>query len=315
MQGKLATVTIALLWNVSGTWKGCSASYVTVGGRSDGFGGQLHGQLSCLLMGKMLPNLTYAHTAFKSLEHVKDNGEDWDRVRQLEAFVNLGYDEIPISQVPSDEIVNTRAYCHEYTEMNLALYELLRGELLRKFAANKRLVKAGRKVTDSFTVEVHVHIRRGDISPAHRQYMSAELYHDMLTGMRRGLEVHGVSMDVHIHSEGDGAGFEKIVEDFDASLHLDEDMLQTWYALMSAPVLVMSQSSFSYTAGLYNQGMVVYSTFLHGPLPSWVVYENDPSQVEREFASRKTDALLRNRMQNARRVSFAGVVNRYSVLE
>ncbi len=291
----------------------CSATYLTVGGRSDGFGGQLHGQVSCLLMSKMLPNYTYAHSPLQKIEHMDSSGEDWEKIRQIEAFVNLGYDEILISEVPSDEEVDTRVYCHEYTEANLQLYDLLKGELLRKFAANKRLMKAGRKVTGGFKVEVHVHIRRGDVDPQSRRYMSMGTYHDILTAIRKGLEVHEISMDVHVHSEGDQADFHRMVDDFDAVLHLDEDVLQTWYAMAQAQVLVLSQSSLSYTAGLYNQGVVVFSEprFMHGPVPSWFVYQDDPGNLERKFAERRTRDLLRHRVQNARRISFAGVISRF----
>ena len=290
----------------------CRATYLTVKGRSDGFGGQLHGQLSCLLMTKMIPNLTYAHTPMETLEHIKSPA-DWDRVRQIEVFTNVGYDEIPISQVPDDEVVENRAYCHEYTEGNLQLYELFKGELLRKFAANKRMVKIGRKVTGhgGFPVEVHVHIRRGDIDASSGRYISVDTYHDMLSGIKKGLDVHDISMDVHVHSEGSEDDFAKLVERFDAVLHLNEDVLQTWYAQISAHVLVLSRSSLSYTAGLYNQGIVVYSPFHHGALPTWFVYNDDPDNLEKRFAEHRTRDLLRNRVQNARRIRFAGVINRY----
>jgi hypothetical protein len=300
-----------LLTTFTSTLGKCSATYLTVGGRSDGFGGQLHGQLSCLLMSKMLPNCTYAHSPLQKIEHINNPGDDWEKVHQIEAFMNLGYDEIPISQVPGDEVVDTRAYCHEYTEANLQLYDLLKGELLRKFAANKRLIKAGRKVTGSFTVDVHVHVRRGDVAPDHPRFMSVGKYHDILTAIKKGLGVHGISIDVHIHSEGDQSEFEKLVEDFDAVLHLDEDVLQTWHAMAVAQVLVLSQSSLSYTAGLYNQGVVVFSEprFFHGPVPSWYVYNSDPDKLQERFAEHRTRDILRHRVQNARRISFAGIIS------
>ena len=278
----------------------CSATYVTVKGRTDGFGGQLHGQLSCLLMSKLVPNLTYVHTPFENLEHITSPAGR-DRVRQIEVFTNLGYDEIPISEVPGDEIIDNRSFCHEFTESNLHLYEIFKGELLRKFAANKRMVKNGRKVSGlgGFTVEVHVHIRRGDVNASSWRYTPVQTYNDMLSGIKRGLEVHDISMSVHIHSEGSRDEFTRLVDGFDAVLHLDEDMLHTWYALMSAHVLVLSQSSFSYTAGLYNQGIVVYSPAFHRPLPTWYLYDNDPDNLEMQFCEYRTQEVLRHRVQNA----------------
>ena len=58
--------------------------------------------------------------------------------------------------------------------------------------------------------------------------------------------------------------------------------LQTWYSLGSAHVLVLSRSTFSYSAALYAEGVVVYTAFRHQPLPSWVVAERgDPAQLAR----------------------------------
>ena len=42
--------------------------YVTVDGRSDGFGAQLQGQLSCLLEARMTAAWTYVHTPLRQVE-------------------------------------------------------------------------------------------------------------------------------------------------------------------------------------------------------------------------------------------------------
>lgn len=286
-----------LLTVVSQKLHTCRATYVTVS-RSDGFGAHLHAQVSCVLEAKMIPNLTYAHTPFETLEHIKSPAGS-DRIREIEAFTNVGYNEIHISQVPADEIVDSRLHCHDFTEENLHLYEVFKGELLRKFAANKRVVHTGRKVPGygGFTVEVHVHIRRGDVDSGIR-FTSTDTFHDMLSGIKKGLKVHDINMDVHVHSEGSKAQFTRLVNDFDAVLHLDEDVLQTWYALMSSHVLLVSKSSFSYSAGLYNEGIVVYHPAHHGALPSWVLYHDDPEYLESRFAEHRTRDMLRNRVQN-----------------
>lgn len=53
------------------------------------------------------------------------------------------------------------------------------------------------------------------------------------------------------------------------------------YSLGAAHVLVLSRSSFSYSAALYNENLVVYTPFWHAPLPSWVVHDGTQQQLER----------------------------------
>lgn len=51
-------------------------------------------------------------------------------------------------------------------------------------------------------------------------------------------------------------------------------------------MLVLSRSSFSYSAALYAEGAVVYTPFWHAPLPSWVVAEGgDPARLERALGA------------------------------
>ena len=214
--------------------------------------------------------------------------------------------------MPDDELIDKRSYCQDYTESNLHLYEVFKEELLRKFVANKRVVSVQRKVPGrgGFTVGVHVHIRRGDVNGVHWQYTPIDTFHDMLSGIKKGLGVHNISMDVHIHSEGSKDEFRRLTDAFNAVLHLDEDVLQTWYAQMSAHVLVLSKSSLSHTAGLYNQDIVVYSPAYHKPLPTWFVFDNDPDKLAERFAEHKIRDILHNAVQKVRLIRFPHKPNR-----
>jgi hypothetical protein len=39
--------------------------------------------------------------------------------------------------------------------------------------------------------------------------------------------------------------------------------------MMTANILVMSKSTFSYIPGIYSDGLVLYYPFFHGPLRHW----------------------------------------------
>ncbi len=72
-------------------------------------------------------------------------------------------------------------------------------------------------------------------------------------------------------------------------------MLEAWLSLVGADILVTSHSSFSYSAGLYNEGLTVYSEFWHSPLPSWITY-HDSAQLARALGQQHVGVLLRKRL-------------------
>lgn len=55
----------------------------------------------------------------------------------------------------------------------------------------------------------------------------------------------------------------------EVSIHTEVDAIDTFHHLCNADVFVMSKSSFSYLAGLYNTKTVIYLPFWHTPLSSW----------------------------------------------
>jgi len=53
-------------------------------------------------------------------------------------------------------------------------------------------------------------------------------------------------------------------------LCLNAPALTSLNALIYADILVLAKSSFSYVAGLLNDGIVVYEPFWHAPRPDWI---------------------------------------------
>ena len=64
------------------------------------------------------------------------------------------------------------------------------------------------------------------------------------------------------------------IEDFDAlpNLHkyINTDPIGTLRGMATADVLIISRSSFSYLAALFNRGIVIYFPFWHKPLNDWL---------------------------------------------
>jgi len=75
------------------------------------------------------------------------------------------------------------------------------------------------------------------------------------------------------------------IEDFDVIPNLKKcinlDPIETLKGMATADALIISRSSFSYFAALFNKGMVIYYPFWHQPLKEWLISDisgNLPSE-------------------------------------
>lgn len=114
-----------------------------------------------------------------------------------------------------------------------------------------------------------VHIRRGDVSTrAHpHRYTSNRVYLVLLDELSSLL---GSDVQVTIHSQ---AASDEPFDSFRARgavVKLDSCIEEAWRDMITADVLVMSKSSFSYVPGIYNPQIVLYQPFWHGCLPWWI---------------------------------------------
>jgi hypothetical protein len=75
-------------------------------------------------------------------------------------------------------------------------------------------------------------------------------------------------------------------------MHLNGDVFECLHSLITADILVMAKSSFSYTAALLSRGIVIYSPFWHAPLQQWIVAGRDGSLPESQFGSALSRKLL-----------------------
>ena len=73
--------------------------YLTQNG-NDGFGHQVEGKLSCLLLSLYSTNIIYVHTAFHRFEHVHWNDQQID---DMENFTSIGYGSSSVAEVMSNK--------------------------------------------------------------------------------------------------------------------------------------------------------------------------------------------------------------------
>jgi hypothetical protein len=133
-------------------------------------------------------------------------------------------------------------------------------------------------------MQVVVHIRRGDVTPCHKpvkkisRYTPNSQYMDVLEQYLP----HDDDSDTHRKVRVSIFSETKSHESFDVfaeknySLFLDSDLVDVWRALVTADVVVMAKSSFSFAPTLLNgNAKVWYTPFWHPPLPGWQVVSNE----------------------------------------
>ncbi len=65
--------------------------------------------------------------------------------------------------------------------------------------------------------------------------------------------------------------------------HLNECPFTTFHHMVSADVLVMAKSSFSYSAALFSNGIKIYLPFWHKPLQNWIVVNENGGFNKKKF--------------------------------
>lgn len=92
----------------------------------------------------------------------------------------------------------------------------------------------------------------------------------------------------HIYSQGDYDLF-SAYEHEDTQFHLDEDMFGTFQQMAASDILIISASSYSYTAALLSEGEVIYLPFWHKAKKEWnVIFDFKKLKAEK----RKVPLLL-----------------------
>jgi hypothetical protein len=124
---------------------------------------------------------------------------------------------------------------------------------------------------------IAVHVRRGDVSATHNdgRYTSSEIFFTMI----HKLNILYSNCSIYIFTEltkDNKNEFNEIVSNYtNVFLKADLDVISTFNYLTQADVLVLSISSFSHLAALYNTKGTVYATnFWHKSLDNWLHVED-----------------------------------------
>jgi hypothetical protein len=115
-----------------------------------------------------------------------------------------------------------------------------------------------------------------------REYYSKQKKKYFLNLISNINKKHGDNLDIHIFSQGQESEFLEFNDNFNTTLHLNENLITTFYHLMTSDILITSNSSLSWTAHLYNKNKFVYSrnNFFHSWYPSTFFIDFDGNFIK-----------------------------------
>ena len=286
--------------------------HITCSGKEDGAGAQAQAVLSTMLLSNDL-GLTYVHTPFRRIAHRPDEDGNWEQ--DWESFFNLGHEEIGIDDLDgvsvveallhraapgmisirsSSEILDNRlnvaSHCHWYADEVPDNYRGLKERIVAKY---NRTSKHHLKLFGGpGKISIAVHVRRGDVSDRMNcgRYTHNSRVAHLLNRVRTVCEKMGSPISVNVFSQGRLEDFSELRGN-DVSFHLDHCTFTTLHNLISADVLLMSKSSFSYTAALYSSGIKLYDPWWHPPQSDWIDVGNSANAGGEDLERRLADAL------------------------
>jgi transcription initiation factor TFIID subunit 8 len=244
-------------------------NYITIKSRGDGFGAQFQNIIYAICYADYFKNIiTYVHVPIHSIEHNYNNDPDYNT--QIEDLMNLR-NNIPTQNNYDNlhQIHTTPVYSFFETNIDILLKSEIISKLKKIFWMNKN-----KNHFNNNCKNIAVHIRRPN-SFDNRLFGADtpdEYYLKVINNIRN--QYNNDKLIFHIYSQGDINNFEKYKNN-DTILHIDEDICNTFIGLVAADILVMSRSSFSYTAGLLSDGIIYYHhPFYHRPASHWIVCDN-----------------------------------------
>ena len=224
--------------------------YYTIAGKTDGFGAQYQAIMSGIAFCAS-KNYTYIHTPFDKIEHDVD-------VTKLNKFIGIHTD---ISMNENDSITTQQyakeVHCHPYPSIYYTPEVI---NIIRTYYYSTEKPTVG-------PIDIAIHIRRGDVNITSHQirYTTNILYKKIIGALKKKYPNYTIT----IFSEGDINDFRDLGLNI-ANFKLNTDICETFHSLVSAKILVMAKSSFSYASAILNKNIIYYENFWHKPLNNWL---------------------------------------------
>jgi hypothetical protein len=261
---------------------------------SDGTGAQYQRIIGIISIAYML-NVEYVHTKLKKIDHV--NEKDYARIEKFfniinnfKSVENINYDNVLVEDNPSvDTLTKYKEKSKDknillkislpyqicdsdttvYAAMMPKLKKILNLEPLIYFEPYKNIKK------------IAVHVRRGDIVGKNDRFVQIETFVRIIDKLNKKYPTSHFYIFTDIDEKN--TEFDCLNKYKNMSILANKDILTTLTHLISADVLVLCKSSFSYISGLYNNNEVYYIDFWHSPLKNWNKVETLLNDLEENF--------------------------------
>jgi hypothetical protein len=239
----------------------------TIKGQGDGFGSQYQSVMSGIAFSE-LNNYVYVHTPFATMEHNVD-------VDKLNTFIGINNNHLPADDLLSPDIIIQSYADNVHWSDNPSIY----------YTDNvKQKIRGFYNSTPKPVIEdidIAIHIRRGDVNTCVANGCSdfAKRFTDnaKYITLIQALKIHFPTKKIHIFSEGNLEDFKEFGLS-EENFKLNLDVIETFHSLVCAKILVIANSSFSYSSAILNDNIVYYMDdflrFWHKPLNNWLNAES-----------------------------------------
>ena len=239
----------------------------TIQTANDGFGAQYQKIIQTYIYCK-LHNYNFLYKPFSSIEHNYDNDNNY--IEKVENLINLknnipnininninSINEIPYHTIRNFLDNNVDMWC-DSEHMNFVKDCFWKNKSKNYFNNNK--------------INVAIHIRREN---SHDKGLAGErattpnsYYLNIMNFIREKYKKSNKRLLFHIYSQGNIDNF-KDLDSNDVKFYIDFDIFESFIGMVSAEILVISPSSFSYVAALISDGEIYYKPFWHNPRRGW----------------------------------------------
>jgi hypothetical protein len=231
----------------------------------DGFGAQYQKSIQTYIFCK-LHNLNFLYRPFDTVEHNYENDISYND--KLEELINL---KTNIENISNKKIISEINFNIIITFFDNNV-DLCCDNLHMKFIKDCYWENKNRNFFENDKFNIAIHIRRENIvdngKAGERVTTPNSYYINIMNQIRRKYREKNILF--HIYSQGNIDNFKEF-ENNDVIFNINDDIIKTFMAFVSANILVISPSSFSYVAALISDGEVYYKKFWHNPKKNWIL--------------------------------------------
>lgn len=253
--------------------------FVTYSGSGDGMGAQYQRIVGIICLVQYY-GYTYVHTKLNKIGHINNK----ELISQIDNYFGIEKKYKNVDEYKYDVIIdykngNLSDYdindknvllimqnSFRWTENNTDIYYLYMPVLRELIMPRKTFL------FDNESTNIAIHVRRRDVNLKRNigRYVPISTIKKIIEGIT--LKYIDKKFKIHIFTEiTDDNKDEFSIFSNDENIKIfNDNVIDTINHMIYADVLIMTKSSFSYIAGLYNKNIVYYTPFWHNPLKNWI---------------------------------------------